>query len=128
MMKTECALREREVIFAEYHAIAAHQQTAGTLEFQNFLAGARAALEWVLGRTTTTPATGCTRSVTIQQMEQEERFSDEVIYSATPRPLLDRDYANGVEHALSWARGAETVPPTPVDRDAQDVRRACTCG
>jgi len=122
------ALRDRAVLVAEHRALVAAERVAKAPEFRRFLAGARAGLDWVLGRAATAPATGSTEPPTVAQLEREERFCDEAIYSPLPRPALDPDYANGVEHALSWARGAESEPPTPLDGKAQPARAVCTCG
>lgn len=121
-------LRDHELIAAQHRAIAVHERRASSKEFRAFLRGAGAALEWVLGTTTTTPATRLSRSVTVRRMAKEEQYCDQMIYSPEARPDLDPDYANGVEHALSWARGAEAVPPAPADLAAEEVRPVCTCG
>lgn len=127
-METKQALRDFEVIVAQHDAVTAYEQRASSLEFRNFLLGARAALEWVLGRATLTPASRVPRSVTVGRMVREEQYCDQLIYAPAPRPVLDPDYANGVEHALAWARGAETVPPAPLETSADEDRPVCTCG
>ena len=128
MVSATDTLRDRAILVDEYRAAAAAGRAAGTPEARRFLAGASAAIEWVLGQTSTTPATGVRELATVDRMEREERYCDQVIYSADPRPVLDADYANGIEHALSWARGAETEPPTPLDGAALPAREVCTCG
>jgi len=128
MASTTYALRERAVLRTEHTAVVTAGRAATTPEGRRFLAGAAAALDWVLGRTATTPATGARRTPTIEEMEREERYCDQIIYSAEPRPVLDPDYANGIEHALSWARGAESEPPAPMDGAALPEREVCTCG
>jgi hypothetical protein len=127
-MSTIDVLRDRAVLLAEYQAVLDREQSADTAEFRRFCSGARAALEWVLGRRPTTPATGTPTAVTVAAMKQEEQYCDRAIYTADPRPTLDPDYANGIEHALSWARGAEDEPPTPLERAAQPAQAVCTCG
>jgi hypothetical protein len=123
-----CRLRDPEEIVAEYEAVVAYHETAHAEEFQRFLEGARAALTWVLGHTSHAPASRRDEPVTVEAMQREERFCDSVIYSSDPRPVLDPDFANGVEHALSWARGAEELPPTPLDLTVSVPSRACACG
>jgi hypothetical protein len=125
-MKTDCALRDRAALLAEYKSVRTGEQLAGSPEFRQFLAGARAGLEWTLGLRPVAPATGRREAVTLAAMEREEHFCDQAIYSTEPRPPLDPDYANGIEHALSWARGAEQEPPTPAF--AAVPRAVCTCG
>jgi hypothetical protein len=122
------ALRDRALLLAEHQAVTAAASTAGTTEGRRFLTGANAALDWVLGTATTAPATGARKRATVDQMVREERYCDQMIYSDEARPALDPDYANGIEHALSWARGAETEPPTPLDGAALPEREVCTCG
>lgn len=127
-MNTSCELRDRAVLLAEYRAVVTAELAADAAEFRLFLTGARAALAWVLGRAATTPATRLPKPATSAEMEREERFCDQVIYSGEAVPVLDPDYANGVEHALSWARGAEVEPPTPPEGAPESDRAVCTCG
>jgi hypothetical protein len=124
-MKTTHRMPDGQTILTEYRAVVAYQPKAEAEEFRNFLAGARAALEWVIGRSARTPATARTEPATLESMEREQRFCDQVIYSPGTCPPIDRDYANGVEHALSWVRGVEDVPPTPLEEAAP--ARLCTC-
>jgi hypothetical protein len=119
------AVRDRAMLRAEYDAVAATQREADSPEFRRFLDGARAALEWVLGCALTAPATAAVEPATAARMEREERYCDRIIYSPEPRPALDPDYANGVEHALAWARGAEDEPPTPAALPEEAA--VCTC-
>jgi hypothetical protein len=123
----ERRMREHEELCAEYEAIGAYAQRALTEEFRNFLAGARAAISWVLGQTVQTPASGQIQPASAENMHAEERYCDSVIYSDHPYPAVDRDYANGVEHALSWARGTEDVPPAPLEA-VMATPRLCACG
>jgi hypothetical protein len=124
----EYRLRDRGEILAEYQSVVSYEQRAHAEEFRQFLAGARSALAWVLGRTKTAPASGRVEPATVERMQREERLSDRVIYATEVRPTLDPDFANGVEHALSWARGAEDLPPTPLELSAPAPRRPCACG
>jgi hypothetical protein len=126
-IRVEQQPRGRDELVAEYDAIIAYQQRAHAAEFRQFLAGARAALAWVLGRVPVTPASGEHEPATPSAMRREERLCDRIIYSAEPRPLLDPDFANGIEHALSWARGAEDVPPTPLELAPAAPARLCAC-
>ena len=119
------AVRDQAMLRAEYDAVAAAWREADSPEFRQFLDGARAALEWVLGRALTSPATFTAEPATVAGMEREEQHCDRIIYSSERRPALDRDYANGVEHALAWARGAEDEPPTPAALPEEAA--LCTC-
>jgi hypothetical protein len=119
--------REPDQLLAEYNAIVSNQQRAHADEFRQFLAGARAALAWVLGRVAAAPASGHLEPATVAAMRREERLCDRIIYSGDLRPALDPDFANGIEHALSWARGAEDVPPTPLDLASAPAARLCAC-
>jgi hypothetical protein len=123
----ERCMREHGELRTEYEAIAAYEQRALSEEFRNFLSGARTAIGWVLGQSVRTPATGRLKPATVENMLVEERYCDAVIYSDEPRPAVDPDFANGVEHALSWARGAEDVPPAPLEATAV-IPRLCACG
>lgn len=123
----ERRMREHDELLTEYEAITAYEQRALSDEFRNFLSGARAAISWVLGQTVQTPATGRLQPPTVENMLAEERYCDAVIYSDDPRPAVDPDFANGVEHALSWARRAEDVPPAPLEALAV-TPRLCACG
>ncbi len=116
-------MRERAVLVSCLRAVVTSELVASSPEFRRFLAGARAGLEWVLGHTITTPASASVKRPTLAHMQSEERYCDQIIYSADVRPAVDRDYANGVEHALSWARGAEDEPPVA----PQPARAVCTC-
>ena len=128
VMGIERRMREHGELRAEYEAITGYAQRALTEEFRNFLAGARAAISWVLGQTVQTPASEQLQTASVENMLAEERYCDAVIYSDHPYPAVDRDYANGVEHALSWARGAEDVPPAPLEAAAAAAPRLCACG
>lgn len=119
------AVRDRTMLRAEHAAVINAVRGADSAEFRRFLDGARSALEWVLGSTLTSPATAAVEPATAARMEREERYCDRIIYSPEPRPALDPDYANGVEHALAWARGAEEEPPTPAAAPAEAA--VCTC-
>lgn len=120
--------RGRDEILAEYDAVIRSEQDAHEVEFQQFLAGARTALAWVLGATTTAPASASDDAPTEASMRREELLCDSIIYAAEPQPLLDPDFANGIEHALSWVRGAEELPPTPLGAVPVAPQRLCACG
>jgi hypothetical protein len=126
-MKEMGSMRHDDELTAEFEAIGSYEQHALSAEFQNFLAGARAAIGWVLGKTSHSPASHRPIPATVPAMHAEEQYCDTVIYSDHPRPVLDRDVANGVEHALSWARGAEEHPPAPLEVVAAQTRM-CACG
>ena len=119
--------RGRDELLAEYDAVVGYEQRAHAEEFRQFLAGAHAALAWVLGRRSLAPASGRVQEPSIEAMRREEKLCDQIIYSGDPRPLLDPDYANGIEHALSWVRGAEDVPPTPLELSPTVPARLCAC-
>jgi hypothetical protein len=120
-------MRSQDELVAEYEAIGSYEQRALSEEFQNFLSGARAAIGWVLGHTVHSPASERIGPATVATMHAEERYCDTVIYSDDPRPVIDRDFANGVEHALSWARGAEEHPPAPLEVVVAQTHM-CACG
>lgn len=116
-------MRDRVVLGGCLRAVVAAEPAAGSPEFRRFLAGARAGLEWVVGHTPTAPASAEAKRPTTAQMQSEERYCDRIIYSPDVHPVIDPDYANGVEHALSWARGAEEEPPVP----AAGAIKECSC-
>jgi hypothetical protein len=73
-----------------------------------FVLGALAALRW-LTEGDPGPLTGCLdRPIPLRAVVHELAAAEAVIYG---RPSAQRQYAQGVEHALMWAQFATSCPP-----------------
>lgn len=108
-MRTAARLRDPAVLRAQLAEL--RSRASGTGGEQSFDQGATDALHWVC-EGGPGPLTGSVegRPVSVQAIVRELATAEEVIHG---RPSRCRDYAQGVEHALMWARCATAAPPRP---------------
>lgn len=79
-------------------------------DHDDFVAGAIAGYEWVLGLTAA-PISGETATITVQLVRREEQLADDAIYKRRGAAEVRQDWAVGVQHALMWARRKADDPP-----------------
>jgi len=100
-------VREPKVIAEQMAALCAESKRTGA----KFSLGALDALQW-LTNGGPGPLTGdvTQKSVTVRAVVHELAAAEAAIYGRRP---TEREYAQGVEHALMWAQYATAAPPVP---------------
>jgi hypothetical protein len=100
-------VREPKVIAEQMSALCAESKRTGT----KFSLGALDALQW-LTNGGPGPLTGdvIQKPVTVRAVVHELAAAEAAIYG---RRQTEREYAQGVEHALMWAQFATAAPPVP---------------
>lgn len=78
---------------------------------RDFMGGAVAAYDWLLGRRTTMPLSEETIEPLPRWVRYEEDVADAAIRRAPKAPKVRQHWAVGVQHALMWARHAADHPP-----------------
>lgn len=76
---------------------------------RNFIAGAVAAYDWLLG-TQPAPLSGTTE-VSARTIAAEEELAETAITGQFGAPQVTREWAVGLQHALMWGRYAADTPP-----------------
>lgn len=89
---------------------AAHTSAKNDSAQDDFVAGAIAGYEWILGRTVA-PISGQSGEITVQLVRSEEQLADDSIYRRRGAAEVRQSWAVGVQHALMWARKATKEPP-----------------
>ena len=75
-----------------------------------YMRGAVAAFDWLLGLVPAAPITGATE-ITHASVVEVERLAEDAVYRRRGAPDVSPGWANGVNHAVLWARGRTADPP-----------------